>query len=100
MVMYMLKSTEAFVTIFAPKRLDALTSPHLAQDLEFKIQDGRTIVIDLSKTQSIDPQSAEVVLQGLLLAKRRSARFSLRGVNSQVRMVLEMAGVLQHFRQA
>lgn len=95
-----MKTTEAPTIVYAPKRLDPFTSPHLAKDLETKIQAGKAIVLDLSKTLSIDPESADIILRGLMLSKQFHTRFGLRGVNHQVRLVLEMAGVLQYFRRA
>lgn len=95
----MLDSTYELFTVRAPKRLDTLVCPALAIDLREKIQPGRGVVLDLSQTQFIELESAELILQGLLLAKRCNAHFSLRGVNSQVQQILETAGVLQHFRR-
>lgn len=95
----MLVSPQPLITIRAPKRLDSLTAPYLAQDFDTKIHPSSRIVLDLSQTQSIDPASAEVILQGLLLAKQRAAKFSLRGVNQQVQLVLAAAGVLDFFKK-
>lgn len=85
--------------VHAPKRIDFCTAPFLAEDLEVKIQEGNAIVLDLTQTQFLDPEGTNVVLQGLLKSKQRHARFSLRGVKPQVKVILELAGVLQYFRQ-
>lgn len=95
----MLNSSHLVVTIRAPKRLDHLTAPHLARDLEAKIYQGRTIVLDFSQTHSIEAESAEIVLHGWKLAKERDARFLLRGIQEPVKLVLELSGVLQFFRK-
>lgn len=92
-------STQATVVIRAPKRLDALTAPHLSMDFDKRIPPGGVVILDLSQTQFVDPESADKILQGLMLAKQRHARFSLRGVNHQTQLVLEMAGILQYFRR-
>jgi anti-anti-sigma regulatory factor len=97
---FMLKSTHELVIIRAPKRLDALTTPHLVLDLETKLSQGISVVLDLSKTQTVEPNSADVILHGLMLAKQRHARFSLRGVSQTVQLVLETAGVLHFFRKS
>jgi anti-anti-sigma factor len=88
----------ARVVVFAPSRLDFLTAPFLAQDLEAKIQEGASIVLDFTKTQSIDPAVTDVLIDGFIKSKQRQARLSLKGVKPQVKLVLEMAGILQHFR--
>ncbi len=87
------------ITVRAPKRLDLLTAPFLSQDLEEKICEGQSVVLDLTQTQFIDPAIANVFLEGLIKSRQRSARFSLRGVSPQARLVLEMSGVLQHFQR-
>jgi anti-anti-sigma factor len=92
-------STYALVTVRVPKRVDAWTAPFLAKDLEEKIQEGISIVLDLTQTQFIEPGSANVLLEGLIKSRARRARMTLRGVSPQVKVVLEMAGVLKHFRR-
>ncbi|NJN57550.1 MAG: STAS domain-containing protein [Leptolyngbyaceae cyanobacterium SL_5_9] len=92
-------STYALVTVRVPKRVDVWTAPSLAKDLEEKIQEGIAIVLDLTQTQFIEPASANVLLEGLIKSRARNARMTLRGVNPQVKVVLEMAGVLKHFRR-
>jgi anti-anti-sigma factor len=92
-------STYALVTVRVPKRVDVWTAPSLAKDLEEKIQEGIAIVLDLTQTQFIEPASANVLLEGLVKSRARHARMTLRGVNPQVKVVLEMAGVLKHFRR-
>jgi anti-anti-sigma factor len=92
-------ATSETITVYAPKRLDGFTSPFLERDLDEKIQPGAMVVLDLTQTNFIDPPSANVLMQGLIKSKQRRARLSLRGVNSQVKLVLELAGVLQHFRR-
>lgn len=87
------------ITVRAPKRLDLLTAPSLAHDLEQKICEGQAVILDLTQTKFIDPAIANVFLEGLIKSKQRSARFSLRGVSPQARLVLEMSGVLQHFQR-
>jgi anti-anti-sigma regulatory factor len=95
----MLDSTYELVIIRAPRRIDTFTIPPLTQDFEAKISEGGAIVLDLSHTKSVEPDSADVILQGLMLAKQRQAQFSLRGVSPQVKTVLEMAGILRFFRK-
>jgi anti-anti-sigma factor len=96
----MLTSTLETIIVRAPKRLDMLTAPHLANDLANKIREGCRIILDLGHTQYLDTSSAEVILQGLAVAKQRKARLGLRNVNAQVSTVLELAGVLQYFRKS
>ncbi|HEY9620300.1 MAG TPA: STAS domain-containing protein [Crinalium sp.] len=92
-------ATSETITVYAPKRLDSLTAPFLERDLEDKIQAGRLVVLDLTQTNFIDPSSADVLMKGLIKSKQRRARLSLKGVNPQVKLVLELAGILQHFRR-
>lgn len=87
------------IIVRAPKRIDCCTAAFLAQDLEVKIQSGTRVVLDLSATQFIDPEGTKVVLEGLMKSRQRSAKFSLQGVKPQVKVILEIAGILQHFKQ-
>ncbi|MBW4519807.1 MAG: STAS domain-containing protein [Scytolyngbya sp. HA4215-MV1] len=95
----MLNSIQEKLVIRVPHRIDAFTAPHLSKDFELKIEQGRQIILDFSLTRTIDPNAADVVLQGLMLAKQRNAQFSLKNVQPQVRVILEMAGVLRFFRK-
>jgi len=94
-----MNSTVELVTVYAPKRLDLSTAPYLEKDLDEKIKQGGCLILDLTKTQFIDPASANVVMEGLIKSRLRNARLTLRGVNPKVKVVLEMAGVLRHFRR-
>jgi anti-anti-sigma factor len=92
-------STTVPVIIRAPKRIDCCTAVFLAQDLEVKIQSGIKVVLDLGATQFLDPEGTKVILEGLMKSRQRSAKFSLQGVNPQVKVILEIAGILQHFKR-
>ena len=91
--------TSAPVIIRAPKRIDCCTATFLAQDLEAKIQEGESVKLDLSATQFLDPEGTKVVLEGLMKSRQRGAKFALQGVKPQVKVILEIAGILQHFKQ-
>jgi anti-anti-sigma factor len=94
-----MNGTSEVITVYAPKRIDCCTAPFLAQDLDEKLQPGVSLVIDLGQTQFIDPPSVDILMQGILKARQRRARLSLQKVTPQVKVVLEMAGVLQFFRR-
>lgn len=89
----------ANTTIRAPKRLDICTASFLAKDLEAKIQTAAGIVLDLSETQFIDPEGTQTILEGLLKAKQNHVKFGLKGVRPQLKVILELGGVLQFFRE-
>jgi anti-anti-sigma factor len=92
--------SESFpVVVQAPKRIDCCTAAFLAQDLEIKIQPGAKVVLDLSATQFLDPEGTKVVLEGLMKSRQRGAKFALHGVKPQVKVILEISGILQHFKQ-
>jgi anti-anti-sigma factor len=95
----MLDSTYLLVTVRAPKRIDCCTAPFLAQDLAARVQEGADIILDLNQTQFIDPDGAKVIIEGLKQAKEHHVSFSLKGVKPQVQVILEIAGILQHFRK-
>lgn len=95
----MSNSISAPVIIRAPKRIDCCTATFLAQDLETKIQAGGSVRLDLSATQFLDPEGTKVVLEGLMKSRQRGAKFALQGVKPQVKVILEIAGILQHFKQ-
>ncbi len=86
-------------TIRAPKRIDVCTASFLAQDLAAKILTTEAIVLDLSETQFIDAEGSNAILQGLLQAKQQQVKFALRGVHPQLKMILELGGVLKFFRE-
>lgn len=87
------------ITIRAPRRIDFCTAPFLAKDLDEKLKTGVSLILDLSQTQFIEPSSTEVLIQGALKSKLRHARLSLQGVTPQVKVVLELGGVLSYFRR-
>lgn len=91
-------STNA-TTIRTPKRIDVCTASFLAQDLEAKISSAKAIVLDLTETQFIDPEGSNVILKGLLQAKQQQVKFALRGVQPQLKVILELSGVLKFFRE-
>ncbi len=95
----MLEATCELIIIRIPQRLDRLTAPHLAQDLDAQIPSGNGIVLDFSQTQVLEPDAAYVVQQGLKLAQQHGVQMSLRAVQASVKQSLEAAGVLQYFRQ-
>jgi anti-anti-sigma factor len=95
----MLEATSELMIIRMPRRVDAITAPHLAQDLAVKIQPGHGIVLDFSQTQVIESNGVQVLLQGLKLAKQEGAQIALRSVQPKVKYVLGAAGVLDYFRQ-
>ena len=86
-------------TIRAPKRIDVCTASFLAQDLEAKIPTTEAIVLDLTETQFIDSEGSNAILKGLLQAKQQQVKFALRGVHPQLKMILELGGVLKFFRE-
>lgn len=96
----MLNSTYELIVIRTPKRIDSFTALPLFQDLEQRIPEHGAVVLDLSHTQVITPESADVILKALMLAKQRQCQLSLRGVKPQVSTVLEMSGVLKFFRKS
>lgn len=92
-------STANTVVVYAPQRLDLCTAPFLAQDLEAKIREDVAVVLDFTKTQFVDPASTNVLVDGFIKSRQRHARLSFRGVKPQVKVVLEMSGILKHFRR-
>lgn len=84
--------------VFAPNRLDFFTAPFLAKDLDAKLREGAVVVLDFSKTQSIEPSVTDVLINSFVKSRQRQARLSFKGVKPQVKVVLEMAGILKHFR--
>ncbi|MBD1864327.1 MULTISPECIES: STAS domain-containing protein [Trichocoleus] len=95
----MSNSASVPVIVRAPKRIDCCTAAFLAQDLETKIQAGEGIVLDLSATQFLDPEGTKVILEGLMKSRQQGTKFALKGVKPQVKVILELSGILQHFKQ-
>ncbi|MBD2100643.1 STAS domain-containing protein [Leptolyngbya sp. FACHB-261] len=91
--------TQSTVVLRVPGRLDVITAKFLGRDLKANVQKGTYVKIDLSQTTFIDSTGINTILEGLIQAKKRQAKIALKGLTPQVRVALELAGVLAHFRQ-
>ena len=89
----------AVVIVKIPKRVDYAIAPHLVEDLDKKICDGNSVVLDFSQTRSIIPAMTDIFLTAVITAKQRNARLSLQGVKPNLKVMLELGGVLDHFRR-
>lgn len=95
----MLEATQELTIIRLPECISAAAVPQLTHQFEQQITSNVGVIFDLSRTQEIQQEAAPVLLQGLKIAKQRSAHLSLMGVHPQVADVLQATGVLQHFRK-
>ena len=91
--------TAAVVTVKIPKRVDHAIAPHLVADLDKKICQRSSVVLDFSQTRSIVPEMTDIFLQAVIAAKQRKARLSLQGIKPNLKVILELGGVLEHFRR-
>ncbi len=91
--------TAAVVTVKIPKRVDYAIAPHLVADLDRKICQGSSVVLDFSQTRSIDRELTNIFVKAAIAAKQCNARLSLQGVKPDVAVILELGGVLDYFRR-
>ena len=91
-------SASSHVIIRLPSRLDSFISPFFEQDLKQKLQPGVTLTIDMAKTRFIEPATASVFWEGVLQSHREGAKIVAKGMNEQVKLVLERSGLLPHLQ--
>ena len=84
--------------IHLPSRLDSVISPFFEKDLKQKLQPGVTLVIDMARTKFIEPATASKFWEGVLQSHREGAKIVAKGMNEQVRLVLERSGLLPHLQ--
>lgn|GEM_PF-5408296 len=92
-------STADAVTVRIPKRVDYAIAPHIIDDLDKKMDKGDTVVLDFSQTRFIKPEMADIFLDAVVKAKQRNVRLALQGVKPDVKVILELGGVLEYFRR-
>ncbi|MCP9849413.1 STAS domain-containing protein [Cyanobium sp. Morenito 9A2] len=84
--------------------LDALMGKALRDDVNTALGQGfRTILIDFQAGTYIDSNGFGALIACLKKTKEAGVRLSLRGLNSQVRLVMEMTGtdrIFDVFNQA
>ncbi|MEA5463232.1 STAS domain-containing protein [Leptothoe sp. PORK10 BA2] len=81
-----------------PSRLDSVISPFFQQDLKQKLQPGVTLIIDMAKTKFIEPSTAAIFWEGVLQSQQAGAKIVAKGMNEQVKLVLERSGLLPHLQ--
>jgi anti-sigma B factor antagonist len=78
--------------------LDLATGPELLRELQATLVLPLTAVtIDLAKLSFMDSSGIHVLLVARTSAEERGIAFSLTGISSQGRRVLEVAGLAEHF---
>lgn len=83
-----------------PARLDRVVAQAMMDDLDCKIQAGRKVILDFSRTYFIGPDAVDIFWDVLAKATLRRARLALRGIQPGVQMQLEHEGILEYFRGA
>lgn len=91
-------SLSAYTAIRLPNRVDSFIAPFFEKDLKQKIQPGVVLIIDMAKTNFFEPEAASVLWEGVLEANRAGAKIVVKGINEQVRVVLERSGLLPHLQ--
>ncbi|MBX2864930.1 MAG: STAS domain-containing protein [Leptolyngbyaceae cyanobacterium MAG.088] len=92
-------SISAYSVIRLPGRVDSFIAPFFKKDLQQKIQPGVVLVIDMAKTKFFEPEAASVLWEGVLESNRAGAKIVAKGINEQVKIVLERSGLLPHLQQ-
>lgn len=89
-------STHAAIRL--PSRVDSFIAPFFEKDLKQKIQPGVVLIIDMAKTTFFEPEAASVLWEGVLEANRAGAKIVAKGINEQVKIVLDRSGLLPHLQ--
>ena len=92
------RSATSPTIIRLPRRVDSFVSPYFEHDLKQKLQPGVTLVIDMAKTTFIEPAAASVFWKGLIQSRREGAKIVVKGMNEQVKLVLDRSGLLPHLQ--
>lgn len=95
----MLDATQELTIIRMPAHIDSTGVKQLADQFHQKIQPHSGVILDLSQTHVVELDAAHILIQGLAIAKQRSAKLSLMGVQSHIAAILTATGLLQHFRK-
>lgn len=89
-------SRDGSVVVSLTGELDISTSPELSQALESAQSDPtRAVVVDLAGLQFIDSTGLRVLLGAKRDADRAGAELRVRNPRTEVRRLLEIAGVLE-----
>ncbi|MEL6231737.1 MAG: STAS domain-containing protein [Cyanobacteria bacterium J06627_3] len=91
-------SATSHAVICLPSRVDSVISPFFEQDLKQKLQPGVTLVIDMARTKFMEPAAASVFWEGVLQCHREGAKIVAKGMNEQVKLVMERSGLLPHLQ--
>ncbi len=93
-------SLASHAVIRLPSRVDSFITPFFEQDLKQKLQPGVTLIIDMAKTQFLEPAVASVFWAGVLQSNRDGGKIVAKGMNEQVKQVLERSGLLPYLQQS
>jgi anti-sigma B factor antagonist len=78
--------------------LDLATNERVVEAIKrAEASDAKTIVLDLTEVSFIDSSGIRALVQGALESRENGQRLRLVPVQGQVRRVLEMCGLLNHF---
>ncbi len=91
-------SHSAYTVIRLPSRVDSFITPFFEKDLKQKIQPGVVLIIDMAKTKFLEPEAASVLWEGVLQSNRAGGKIVAKGLNEQVKLVLERSGLLPHLQ--
>jgi anti-anti-sigma regulatory factor len=80
-----------------PEQIDAINLPQVMADLERLLQPGIGVMLDFSRTRTVDRACLKVFEFASQLATERSASLGYMGENAELRALLE---VQHYFKQA
>ncbi|MEM7794218.1 MAG: STAS domain-containing protein [Cyanobacteria bacterium P01_C01_bin.118] len=92
-------SVSAHIAIRLPNRVDSFIAPFFEKDLKQKIKPGVVLIIDMAKTTFFEPAAASVLWEAVLEANRSGAKIVAKGINEQVKVVLDRSGLLPHLQE-
>lgn len=81
------------VIIRIPFQLTMVTAPFLWADLKDKMQPEVCIVLDMTKTRSIDSNGIDILKKALIRARQLNARLKLSGMNAAVKSRMYASGI-------
>jgi anti-sigma B factor antagonist len=79
--------------------IDATTAPHLAESLDALVEQGATLVVlDAADVEFLDSSGLRVITLAGNQLTARGGRLLIEGMSATVQRILEISGLLDHYR--
>lgn len=96
-VQYQQRQLDGFTIIELNGRIDLFSSPGFRRRLLKLIRGNNNLLVDLSQVSYIDSSGVACLVEAYQMARGKSLRFGLIGINDSVRNILKLARLDQVF---